>query len=93
MTTVGVAQRRWSDGLLDGMRQMGDPPADEVIEEVLETGQAVRVNGLLSMLVDNDKLNDQAALDGLPAAVRKYVETTDDLPSWADTALDRKSVV
>jgi hypothetical protein len=59
---------RWSDALLDGMRQVGDEPADDVIAEIFEKGSLSDIQRLMNGLVEND-----AAPSGtLPDACRRY---------------------
>jgi len=71
---------RWSDEVLDAFRQVGDPPADQAVEEVFATGSVTEVNSLMRTLMRNDMpLPEQ-----LPATLHNYFDTTDNLPQWAD---------
>ncbi len=70
---------RWSDALLDAMRQRTDPIADAAVAEILDTGQTVAVNALLSTLFRSD----DPLPAGLPDAARRYFEQTEALPGWA----------
>ena len=72
---------QWSDALLDAQRQVGDPPADAVVDALFAGGATVAyaANVLLRDLVDNDDIPDAA----LPAQVRDYF-LADRLPPWAD---------
>ena len=72
----------WSNELLDRMRQVGDPPADQVVAALADQGQIESVNQLMHNLV----YNDMPPPDSLSPVVRDYFDTTDDLPSWADPA-------
>src|SRR4029453_9539648 len=71
---------RWTDGVLDPMRLVGDPVADELVRAVLDAGEADAVNALLRTLVRVD----QPAPGSLPAEIRAYLDTTLELPDWAD---------
>jgi len=72
----------WTDEFLDEMREVGDPPADTVVAELFHGGEIDAVNRLMKTLVRNDGV--PAAK--LPQVVRDYLDTTDDLPPWADHA-------
>lgn len=71
----------WTDTFLDGMREVGDPPADEVVATLFADGQVAvdRVNVLLRALVENDDIPDPS----LPRHVRDYFLASP-LPVWAD---------
>jgi hypothetical protein len=71
---------RWSDEVLDAFRQVGDPPADQAVEEVFATGTVAEVNRLMRTLVRNDMPPPET----LPARLYNYFDTTDNLPEWAD---------
>lgn len=74
------------DGLLDSMRQTGDPLADTAVAEAFATGAGNRVNDLLVSLHRN---NDPVPSD-LPPALRTYFSESAVLPAWADrTVLGR----
>lgn len=75
-----MARTRWTNRLLDEMRQAGDPPADGVVRELFETGEVDAVNRLMRTLVRNDDVPRAK----LPKVVRSYLDSTDDLPDWAD---------
>lgn len=75
-----MAGTTWSDELLDELREAGDPPADAVIREIFEDDRVDAVNHLMKTLVRNDGVPPAQ----LPAAVRRYLDSTDDLPRWAD---------
>ena len=78
MTAAG--RRRWSDRLLDELRQVGDPPADAVVAELFDRDEVGAVNRLMRALVENDDVPRKR----LPAVVRTYLDETDALPDWAD---------
>jgi squalene/oxidosqualene cyclase-like protein len=73
---------RWSDAFLDARRAEGDPLAAEVVQELLATGGAGAVNGMLAALVHSD----EPLPAGLPAAAVAYFDRTGRLPSFADPA-------
>jgi hypothetical protein len=75
-----MARTRWTNRLLDEMRQAGDPAADAVVQELFETDRIDAVNGLMQTLVRNDDVPRAK----LPKVVRSYLDSTDDLPGWAD---------
>lgn len=73
---------RWSDPQLDAMRELGDPPADAVIQDVFARQQIDAVNQIMRVLVRNDAPPPAE----LPEPVRIYLDQTDDVPLWADPA-------
>ena len=80
LRTQHAGEGRWTDELLDSMRHVGDPAADEPVAAVLDGGGADAVNALMQTLVTADQLVPA----GLPAEIHEYLETTIDLPAWAD---------
>jgi len=72
----------WTDEQLQPYREMGDPPADEMIAALVQGGQVPAVNVLMRHLVQNE----YPIPESLPPAVRAYLDRTDDLPDWADRA-------
>jgi ER-bound oxygenase mpaB/B'/Rubber oxygenase, catalytic domain len=73
---------RWTDALLDRMRELGDPVADTPVAAVLERGGADAVNAMMQTLVRVD----QPAPAALPDEIRAYLVQTLPLPEWADMA-------
>ncbi len=73
---------RWSDGLLDAMRQSADPVADAVVEGIFQKGQLAAVNEVLGQLFRST----EPLPPGLPPEVAQYFEDTQALPSWTDVA-------
>jgi hypothetical protein len=71
---------RWTNRFLNGMREIGDPIADEAATAVLAGGHVAEANALLRTLVDVDQLAPKA----LPSELREYLEDTLALPKWAD---------
>lgn len=78
-----IRVRRWDDAFLEGMRQVGDPLADAVVTEVVESHGIGRVNEMMGSLVRNDDI----VPDDMPAVVRSYLLETERLPEWADREL------
>lgn len=75
--------KRWDNTFLDAMRQVGDPLADAVVTEVVNSHGVGRVNEMMRSLVRND---DLVPAD-MPAVVRDYLLETERLPDWADRDL------
>jgi ER-bound oxygenase mpaB/B'/Rubber oxygenase, catalytic domain len=71
---------RWTDELLNNMRQQSDSFADDVIEAVFAQGNIAAVNAVLRTLVSNDQLVPA----GLPLPVQDYLAKNMALPDWAD---------
>jgi hypothetical protein len=70
----------WTDEFLDPMREVGDPPADAAIAALFAEGDIQSVNALMQNLVANEGYVPES----LPAAVREFLATTEDLPPWAN---------
>jgi len=66
--------------LLSGMRQVGDPSADAIVDELARTQQIRGVSGILRNLVDND----QPVPAELPLSIARWLETSAEVPAWAD---------
>jgi ER-bound oxygenase mpaB/B'/Rubber oxygenase, catalytic domain len=73
---------RWTDELLNGMREQGDPVADDVMEAVLKNGDADAINAVMRTLVSNDQLVPGT----LPKDIEDYLAQNVSLPPWADRA-------
>jgi uncharacterized protein (DUF2236 family) len=71
---------RWTDAFLDRYRQIMDPLADELVRDVLASGEISSVNDLLGYLIANDGIVPR----DMPPKVRDYLQATDILPAWAD---------
>ena len=80
-------------GFLQGKRLMTDPLADNVITQIIESGNERHVNDVFMHLVRNDDYAPEL-FDGLPAAVANavtsYFDQSSKLPEWADAALIEK---
>jgi squalene cyclase len=74
------AASKWTDALLDGMRERQDPTADTVIAELASGGGIAAANAVLMSLFRTD----EAVPPGLPGAAARYFEQTAVLPAWAD---------
>jgi squalene cyclase len=83
-STAGDDRVRWNDALLDGMRHVVDPPADDVIKAIFAGGQVDAVNSLMR----NIFRTDQAIPPSLPDEAEAYFKDTA-LPPWADQRLIR----
>jgi ER-bound oxygenase mpaB/B'/Rubber oxygenase, catalytic domain len=66
--------------LLNGMRHVGDLTADAVIEELARTQQIREVSHVLRNVVDND----QPLPPELPLSLAQWLETSGEVPAWAD---------
>ena len=82
---MAIETVRWTDGLLEPMRQVTDPRADEVIAAVVEDGDSSSVNKLFTSLVQNDG----PVSTEMPPVVRDYFRDTEGLPEWSNEALVR----
>jgi ER-bound oxygenase mpaB/B'/Rubber oxygenase, catalytic domain len=71
---------RWTDALLDRMRELGDPVADTPVAAVLERGGVDAVDAIMQTLVRVD----QPMPEQLPAELQDYLIKTLPLPEWAD---------
>jgi hypothetical protein len=71
---------RWTNALLDHMRQLGDPVADTPVAAVFERGGVHAVNAIMQTLVRVD----QPVPEQLPDELQDYLTTTLPLPEWAD---------
>jgi hypothetical protein len=71
---------RWTDALLNRMREQGDPVADTPVAAVLKRGDVDEVNAIMHTLVRND----QPVPEELPAEIRAYLANSLPLPEWAD---------
>ena len=66
--------------LLNGMRRVGDLTADAMIEELARTQQIRAVSHVLRNVVDND----QPLPAELPLSLAQWLETSGEVPAWAD---------
>jgi hypothetical protein len=82
MLSQPLPQTRWTDELLDAMREVTDPPADQAVQSLFEQGDVDAVNALMNKLVKND----QIVPTDLPQCIQDYLTQTEGLPPWADPA-------
>ncbi|MCP3142069.1 oxygenase MpaB family protein [Pyxidicoccus xibeiensis] len=75
-----VRPSRWTDAVLDPMRQETDPLADELVAEIYSAEAECSVTKLLAQLFRNDA----PIPEGMPPKLRDYFESTAALPPWAD---------
>jgi hypothetical protein len=73
---------RWTNELLDSMREMADPPADGVVEAVIQSGGLEAFDQLMRHLVNNRDVIPSS----LPPVVHDFFEETKILPAWTDQA-------
>jgi hypothetical protein len=61
---------RWNDAMLDGMRQIGDPPADAAIAAIFAAGQEKAAQAFMTELA----ANNAPLPSSLPAGLREFIE-------------------
>ena len=71
---------RWTDALLDRMRELGDPVADIPVAAVLERDGVDAVRAIMRSLIRVD----QPVPEELPDELQAYLLETLPLPEWAD---------
>ncbi|HJR80585.1 MAG TPA: oxygenase MpaB family protein [Anaerolineales bacterium] len=71
---------KWTDQLLDSMRQETDPVADKVVAAMIASHGLETYNAMLRELVNN---RDEIP-SSLPKIVHEYFEKTQVLPDWAN---------
>ena len=71
---------KWTNELLDSMREVTDPLADEVVAAVIQSGGPEAFDQMIRHLVNN---RDEIPAS-LPQPVHDYFEQTGILPAWAD---------
>ncbi len=84
------ASMLWSDGLLDGLRRVGDPELDALMPALMEGRQLEDVNRIMRTYHSND----QPIPEDLPPQLREWLARTAKLPEWADKErIDRASAL
>lgn len=73
---------RWSDALLDRMRLVGDPDADEVVASYFADTADAKPHKLFRQLVDTADIPEEEC----SPAVAEYIAERPPLPRWADQA-------
>jgi len=79
-TDASARAPRWTNALLDSMRQTADPVADAVVDAIYREGSVDAVNKMLS----NIFRSDDPIPPGMPEVAARYFEETSKLPTWAD---------
>ncbi len=80
----------YSTEQLEALRAVGDPPADQVIAEIVSSGKTDEVSRLLHTLIRND----QRVPPELPDGPEAWLRESGALPAWADPArLERASAL
>ena len=73
---------KWTSELLDPMREITDPLADEVVATVVNSGGLEAFDEMMKQLVNNrGKVPDSS-----PKIVHDFFEKTETLPEWAEKA-------
>ena len=71
---------KWSDdGFLDGLRQSGDPLADDAVARLREEEDGAVIGRIFAKL----KANDVPLPDDTPAPLKVFMQQAAGLPSWA----------
>jgi len=71
---------RWTDALLNRMRNTGDELADKTVQAVFDRDGVDAVNAIMHTLVRND----QPVPEALPPEIQAYLADSRPLPEWAD---------
>lgn len=70
-----IPDKKWNDGLLDQMRMLGDPDADKLVAELVNSGNLESANYLMDALVRYDT----PPPNGLPQELITYLDTAGDV--------------
>jgi hypothetical protein len=81
-----MAVEKWTNTLLDPMRQVADPPADKVVAAIIDSGGTEAVNAMMRHIVGNRDVVPES----LPKIVQDFLTETEILPDWADKKLIKK---
>lgn len=73
---------RWTDDILEPMRQLGDPLADNAVRTIFEAGEIGAVNQMMRTLVENDDVLPAS----LPPVIQDFLTQSGTLPGWVDPA-------
>lgn len=71
---------QYTDETLNPLRLEGDPLADKVVTELIESQHVEEIDRVLR----NFQTNDQPVPTELPPIVQEYLEATEKPPSWVD---------
>jgi hypothetical protein len=74
-----MPRAHWEDGLLDEVRQLGDPLADTAVRAIFEQGEIEAVNRLFGALLAGRMPTADA-----PRSLVAFLDQTSTLPAWAD---------
>lgn len=66
--------------MLDRAKNTADPLADQVVEDLIVSGELHRINDILAGLDENDEVIPE----GLPNSLTLYLEESAAFPSWTD---------
>lgn len=69
----------WTDDFLDGMRERGDPLADETVKDIFKEGRVDEVNRLLREMGRRDDIPE-----GFSEEVEEFLEKSAVPPPWRD---------
>jgi hypothetical protein len=78
--TIGSSQI--DDALLDSLRHVGDPPADEVVTRFIDNELDARAGGLMHALITRGA--GSLSTDETSPALRTFAEARPPLPSWVE---------
>ncbi len=67
----------WDDGLLDSMRTVADPLADETVQALFRDGQVAAVNLALEHLSSNS----ESPPEGLPPILLRFLDSSGQMPT------------
>lgn len=72
--------QKWTDELLESKRQIGDPEADAIIAELVTEQGPEGARQLFDQLITNIEI----PIQNLPARLRDYIRSHQQLPEYAD---------
>lgn len=78
---------RFDDEFLDGLRQVGDPPADEVVAACFADMEGAEPSRLVRRLVVSPAAPAAPSDPGADARVTAFLSSEPPFPQWADPAL------
>jgi hypothetical protein len=73
-----MAHPAWTDEFLDGMRLIGDEPADQLVKELFAEQQVGAVNLMMRKLVENEGIPPGS----IPDSLREFLQSSAVLPQW-----------
>ncbi len=75
-----MPESKWNNKMLEAMRHIGDPPADQLIHDIFEKHEELLVNKAFQSLLQND----QTVPSVFPPEVAEFLNHTAVLPPWYD---------